>query len=71
VPSSTDLRIEEITAAIRSLCRGPFDPEMETNLKRLAKELRTVIRQHVKMAEGSLTAKGAAINRRDPELKAK
>jgi len=69
VPSSTDARIEEMTAAIRNLCRGPFTPEAEADLRKLARELRVIIRQHVGMAKGSLSAKQAAINQRDPALR--
>ena len=69
MPLSTDAEIEKITAAIRNLCRGPFTPEAEADLRKLARELRIAIRQHVQMAKGSLTAKKAAINQRDPDLK--
>jgi hypothetical protein len=69
VPSSTDAQIEEITAAIRSLCSGPFTPEAEADLRKLARKLRIAIRQHVQMAKDSLGAKKAAIVERDPDLK--
>jgi hypothetical protein len=67
VPTSTDAEIEEIVAAVRSLCDGPFSPETETELRRLARELRVAIRQHVRMAKSSLSAKKSAIIRRDPK----
>jgi hypothetical protein len=65
VPSSTDPRIEELTAAIRKLCAGPFSPEAEADLRRLARELRLAIQQHVQMAQDSLSAKKQAIDKRD------
>jgi hypothetical protein len=67
VPSSTDVRIEEIITKIRHLCAGPFRPEAETELRKLARELRIAIKQHVQMAKSSLGTKGAAINELDPE----
>jgi hypothetical protein len=66
VPSSTDAKIEELTLAIRKLCRVPFSAEAEANLRKLARELRVAIQQHVQMAQGSLSVKKAAIDRRDP-----
>jgi len=69
VPSSTDARIEELTAAIRNLCQGPLNPEAEADLRKLARQLRLAIRLHVRMAKGSLTTKQAAINLRDPALR--
>jgi len=69
VPSSTDSRIEELTAAIRKLCRGPFSEESEANLRKLARELRVTIQHHVQMAQNSLSIKKAAIDQRDPEEK--
>jgi hypothetical protein len=69
VPSSTDAQIEQITAAIRNLCAGPFSSEAEADLRKLARELRIAIRKHVRMAKGSLGTKKAAIVRRDPALK--
>jgi len=68
VPSSTDVQIEAITAAIRKLCGGPFSPEAEADLRKLARELRIAIRRHVRMAKGSLGAKKVAIMERDPDL---
>ena len=67
MPSSTDARIEELTAAIRTLCCGPFTPEAEADLRNLARDLRTAIRQHVRMAKSSLITKKAAIIERDPD----
>lgn len=65
--SSTDPRIEELTAAIRKLCAGPFSPEAEAELKRLAQELRAAIQRHVQMAQDSLSAKKKAIDEREPK----
>ena len=67
MPSSTDAGIEAIIGRIRSLCAGPFSPEAETELRKLARELRVNIRQHVQMAKSSLATKGAAINELDPD----
>jgi mRNA-degrading endonuclease RelE of RelBE toxin-antitoxin system len=67
VPSSTDAKIEELTLAIRKLCRVPFSPEAEANLRKLARELRAAIQQHVRMAHDSLSVKKAAIDKRDPK----
>jgi hypothetical protein len=61
VPTSTDAQIEEIIAAIRDLCHGPFRPEAEVELRELARQLRIAIRRHVGMAKSSLTAKKLAI----------
>jgi hypothetical protein len=61
VPTSTDLQIEEIIAAIRDLCHGPLSPETEAELRKLARRLRLAIRQHVRMAKSSLSAKKSAI----------
>jgi hypothetical protein len=61
VPTSTDLQIEEIIAAIRDLCHGPFSPDAEAELRKLARTLRIAIRQHVRMAKSSLNAKKSAI----------
>ena len=67
MPSSTDVRIEEIITKIRHLCAGPFSLEAETELRKLARELRVNIKQHVQMAKSSLATKGAAINDLDPD----
>jgi hypothetical protein len=69
VPSSTDARIEELTTAIRKLSQSPFSAEAETNLRKLARELRAAIQEHVRMAQDSLSTKKAAIDKRDPEEK--
>jgi len=71
VPSSTDERIEEIIAEIRKLCGTSFSPDNETELRKLAKELRSAIRQHVRMATSSLTTKKNAIDQHDPEAEKK
>lgn len=68
MPSSTDQQIEEIIAQIRGLCGGPFSPEAETELRKLARELRVAIKDHVSMARSSLGAKKSAINQHDPGL---
>jgi hypothetical protein len=67
VPASTDLQIEEIIAAIRNLCNGPFSPEAEAELRKLAHQLRLAIRQHVRLAKRSLNAKKSAIIDRNPK----
>jgi hypothetical protein len=36
-------------------------------LRRLARDLRLAIKQHVRMAKSSLSVKGAAINELDPD----
>ena len=71
VPSSTDERIEQIIAKIRKLCGGPFSHDGEDELRKLAKELRTAIKQHVRMATSSLTTKKNAIDQHDPEAEKK
>jgi len=67
VPPSTDVRIEKIIARIRALCSNPFTPMAEAELKKLARELRLAINQHVQMAKGSLTASKVAIQELEPE----
>lgn len=67
MPSSTDERIEEIIAKIRKLCGASFSDDSEAELRTLAKELRSAITQHVRMASSSLTIKKAAIDQHDPE----
>ena len=67
MPPSTEARIEELCSRIRVLCAQPFTPESEAELRKLAKELRTAIRKHVRMAKSSLSVKGAAIAKRDPD----
>jgi hypothetical protein len=66
MPSSTDAEIKAIIAKIRILCAGPFSPEAEAELRKLALDLRILISQHVKMAKSSLGTIGAAINEHDP-----
>jgi hypothetical protein len=67
VPTSTDERIEEIIAKIRKLCGASFSDDGEAELRILAKELRSAIKQHVRLASSSLTIKKAAIDQHDPE----
>jgi len=69
VPSSTDARIEELIAAIRNLCRTPFSPQAEKQLKKLARQLRMAIRHHVRMARISLSEKKSAIEGHVPKEK--
>jgi hypothetical protein len=69
VPSSTDPRIEDLCSQIKILCSGTFSPETEAKLRKLARELRAAIREHVGMAKSSLRAKKAAIMERDPDQK--
>jgi hypothetical protein len=63
--------MEEMIAKIRKLCGGPFSPDAEAELRKLARELRTVIKHHVRLAKSSLGAKGAAINEHDPDVEKK
>jgi hypothetical protein len=65
MPSSTDSQIEELCARIKVLCRGPISAKTEAELRRLARELRVAIKQHVETAKSSLGAKRVAIARRD------
>jgi len=67
VPSSTDEQIQEIIAKIRKLCGASFSEAGETELRKLAKELRAAIKQHIRMASSSLTTMKAAIDQHDPE----
>jgi hypothetical protein len=71
MPSSTDAEIKATITKIRMLCAGPFSPEAEAELRKLALELRTLISQHVRMAKTSLGTIGAAINERDPDAEPK
>jgi len=71
VPSSTEARIEEIVSKIRNLCGEPFSPQAEAELRKLARELRLVIKQHVRMAKSSLEVKGATIHEHDPDAEKK
>jgi hypothetical protein len=69
VPSETEPRIEELCARIRSLCGKPHTPQAESELRKLAKELRVAIEHHVKTAKSSLSTKQAAIIKRDDDEK--
>jgi hypothetical protein len=69
VPSSSELRIEELCNRIRSLCRRPFSVETEAELRKLARQLRAAIREHVDTAKVSLDVKKKAILERDPDHK--
>jgi hypothetical protein len=69
MPSSTDARIEELCARIRLLCSGTLTPEVEAELRTLARHLRLAIRDHVHAAKSSLGAKKSAIIERDPDNK--
>jgi len=69
VPASSDSRLEELCSRIRALCREPISRGNETELRKLARELRSAISLHVATAKSSLSAKKAAIIRRDPEDK--
>jgi hypothetical protein len=71
VPRSTDAQIDEIVEAIRRLCGQPFSSEAEADLRKLARELRVAIRNHVRMAKTSLEARRAVIDERDPEAPGK
>ena len=67
MPFLTEARIEELCSRIRVLCRQPFSAETETELRKLARELRLAIQQHVGMAKSSLSTKRTAIIERDPD----
>lgn len=67
MPSSTDGRIEELCARIRLLCSDTLTPAVEAELKTLAQHLRFAIRDHVRAARSSLTAKKSAMIVRDPD----
>jgi hypothetical protein len=67
VPRSTEGRIEELCARIRSLCGEKFSEDGEEELRKLARHLRVAIRQHVRMAKSSLGAKKSALVGRDPD----
>jgi hypothetical protein len=67
VPSSTDAQIEELCSRIRALCGRPFSSKEEAELKRLARELRVAIKQHVEMAKSSLSARKSAMIKPDPD----
>jgi hypothetical protein len=69
VPSSTDVRIEELCARIRALCAKPFSTKSEAELRKLARELRLAVSQHVELAKSSLTARKAALIKPDPDVK--
>jgi len=67
VPFSTDARIEELCSRIRALCGRRFSPSAEAELKTLAQELRMAVKEHVDMAQSSLTARKSALIRPDPD----
>ncbi|MGA8540370.1 MAG: hypothetical protein WB566_12780 [Terriglobales bacterium] len=67
MPTSTDVRIDELCARIRVLCSRPITPPVEVRLRKLAVELRDAVNEHVQTAWSSLSAKNAAIRARDPE----
>jgi hypothetical protein len=69
MPSSSERRIEELCNRIRDFCRGPFSPESEAELRRLARQLRVAVGEHVESAKSSLRVKKKAIIERDPEQK--
>jgi hypothetical protein len=69
MPASTDAQIEELCSQIRNLCRGHYTPEAESDLRRLAQELRATIEQHVELAKSSLSAKQLAIIHREDDEK--
>jgi hypothetical protein len=48
------------------LCHGPYSAEVDEELRRLARELRGAIREHVRTAKSSLGAKKSALDARDP-----
>jgi hypothetical protein len=69
MPSSSEPRIEELCDRIRHLCRGPFSPESEAELRKLARQLRFAVSEHLETAKSSLSAKKKAIIERDPDEK--
>lgn len=69
MPTSTDVRIEELCVEIRVLCSRHLTPTVEAKLRKLAIELRDAINVHVQTAKSSLSAKNSAIIARDPGKK--
>jgi hypothetical protein len=69
MPSSTDRRIEELCERIRFLCTGPLTDEVEADLRTIAANLRVAIKDHVRAAKSSLSARKSAMIGRDPENK--
>lgn len=67
MPSSSDARIEALCKEIRALCARPISQEAESELRKLAVELRAAIEEHVKMAKSSLGAKKSALLKRNKE----
>jgi hypothetical protein len=67
VPHSSESRIEELCERIRSLCNGPFSGQTEAELRKLARQLRSAIREHVDAAKFSLDVRKKAILERDPD----
>ena len=67
MPSSTEARIEQLCAKIRGLCKEEHSAESEAELRKLAQSLRGAIKDHVRKAKSSLTAKRSAIVKRDPD----
>jgi hypothetical protein len=65
MPSSSEPRIEELCARIRDLCRGPISSENEAELRKLARQLRVAVKEHLETARSSLRAKRKAIIERD------
>jgi hypothetical protein len=71
MPPSTDARIEAIIRKIRNLCARSSSSEIEAQLRELARELRSVINEHIVMAQDSLGTKAAAIKQHDPDFETK
>lgn len=67
MPASTDAKIEELCARIRNLCRGRYAPDVESQLRTLAQELRVTIEQHLQMAKRSLSTKQLVIIHREQD----
>jgi hypothetical protein len=60
--------MDALCARIRTLSRGELTPAQEVELRRLAIDLRSAIRNHLYTAKTSLIAKKLAIEARDESL---
>jgi hypothetical protein len=69
VPTSTESYIEELLVEIRAVCDGPHTQKNEARLRKLARQLRRIIKEHVELANSALKVKGTAIVKREPDEK--
>jgi hypothetical protein len=65
MPLSTEGRIDQLCVQIKALCAAPLSREAEDELRKLTRELRRAINDHLKSAKSSLKVKGVAIAARD------